>query len=159
MKQDPDKIRKALLAKIHMAKKDLGMDEETYREMLKAFGLTSCKGGDIPTLERVFAHLKGCGFVTKQTPKYKKQFGKRPRKLVENDRECGPLLSKIEALLTEGGYHWNYAQAICKRLTRSPKNPEGIDRLEFCKWNHLHKIVAALEYNAKRKQSDKRGES
>ena len=150
MKQDPDKIRKALLAKIHMAKKDLGMDEETYREMLKAFGLTSCKGADIPTLERVSAHLKGCGFVTKQTPKYKKQFGKRPRKLVENDRECGPLLSKIEALLADGGYVWNYGHALAKRIAK-------VDRLEWCDWRQLHKIVAALEYNAKRKHQSKTG--
>ncbi|OHD21255.1 MAG: hypothetical protein A2Y38_05525 [Spirochaetes bacterium GWB1_59_5] len=142
MKQDPDKTRKALLAKIHMAKKDLGMDEETYREMLKAFGLTSCKGADIPTLERVSAHLKRCGF------KEKGRWGKKPRTLVEND----PLLSKIEALLADGGYVWNYGHALAKRIAK-------VDRLEWCNWRQLHKIVAALEYNAKRKQSNKKGES
>jgi phage gp16-like protein len=139
MNHDPEKARKALLAKIHMAKKDLGMDEVTYLEMLKAFGLKSCKEADIPTLERVCAHLKGCGFQEKG------RWGKRPRKLVEKDPDCGPLLKKIEALLADGGYHWNYGHGISKKMF-------GVDRLEWCSWRQLHKIVSALTYNAQRQK-------
>lgn len=146
MTQDRNKIRKAMLAKIHIALPKLGMDDATYRELLSRFGLKSAKDADLRTLRLILDHLSRCGF------KEKGKWGKRPRKLVENDVDCAALLSKIEALLADGGYHWNYGHALAKRICK-------IDRLDWCDWRQLRKIVAALEMNARRKQSKKGGES
>jgi phage gp16-like protein len=63
--------RARLIKLIHVAKRELGMDEPTYRAMLLASGGTeSTAMMDAPTLERVLAHLKRSGFKVrhKATP-------------------------------------------------------------------------------------------
>lgn len=51
------------LALIHIAKKQLGMDEDTYRAMLLEIGnVTSAADLDIPGRHAVLEHLKAKGF-------------------------------------------------------------------------------------------------
>ena len=53
------------LAKIHIAKKQLAMDEDAYRSMLKSIGgVESAKDLSQAAVGRVLAHLKRCGFKT-----------------------------------------------------------------------------------------------
>lgn len=54
------------------------------------------------------------------------------------------LLEKIEALLADKKRPWNYAHAMAARIC-------GVNRLEWCNAEELHKIVAALEYDARRR--------
>lgn len=64
--------RTAQLAIIHVAKKALGLDDETYRCMLESTtGKTSCKGMTAAQLDDVIAALKSKGFKPhlKQTQK------------------------------------------------------------------------------------------
>ena len=54
--------RRSQLAKIHIAKKQLGMDDEEYRAMLHSVArVTSAADLDLHGRERVIAHLKRCG--------------------------------------------------------------------------------------------------
>uniref|UniRef100_UPI0035C756FE gp16 family protein n=1 Tax=Serratia quinivorans TaxID=137545 RepID=UPI0035C756FE len=57
---------------IHIARNDLKMDEDTYRQMLQGLtGRASTKGMDIPQLTRVLESMKKKGFRIKPAGKAK----------------------------------------------------------------------------------------
>lgn len=63
--------KRRLIAMVHIAKKALALDDDTYRAMLvAASGKNSCGEMNVPELERVLSHLKHKGFTPKrvQTP-------------------------------------------------------------------------------------------
>lgn len=67
--------RNAELAKIHIAKQQLDMDDDTYRDMLWSIGrVRSAKDLDLPGRDAVLAHLRACGFkgVNRRPSPYKK---------------------------------------------------------------------------------------
>lgn len=70
MTRTADQIRKGELAQIHIAKTELGLDDDTYRTMLWSVGrVKSAKDLDWRGRKAVLDHLKGCGFkVRKKTP-------------------------------------------------------------------------------------------
>lgn len=122
------------LAKIHIARKQLAMDEDTYRDMLQAVaGVKSAKDLDDKGAAKVLAHLQRSGF------KPTKQTSQRPR--VTDGR--ARLMRKVEALLAAGGKPWGYAEAMAKRMF-------GIDRLEWCDHDQLWRLAAALQMSANR---------
>ncbi|MGB0732447.1 MAG: gp16 family protein [Pontibacterium sp.] len=136
MRKTPKNNRKAALAQIHIAKKQLGMDDDTYRAMLSSVtGKNSAADMHISELYKVLAHLKKCGFTAKKTAKH----GKRPNPTASRKA----LMGKIEALLADGNYHWNYAHGMAKRMFK-------VDKVDWLDEQQLHKLVAALEYNARR---------
>ena len=56
--------RKSLLAKIHIAKKDLGLDDDTYRLRLERLtGKTSARDLTVPQLARIVADLRVPGLA------------------------------------------------------------------------------------------------
>ena len=56
--------RRGLLAKVHIARNQLGLDEETYREILRnAFGVETAADLAVPDLERLVAMFKNLGWV------------------------------------------------------------------------------------------------
>lgn len=136
MKTNNDNIRKARLASIHIAKAQLGMDDDTYRDMLGSFGLISSKDASVKQLDEIIRHLEGKGFETKKR--------KSQPKAVTQQKPETALMGKIGALLADGKLSWNYAHGIAKKMF-------GVERLEWCDCQQLRKIVAALEYNAKRR--------
>ncbi len=122
------------LAKIHIARKQLAMDEDTYRDMLQAVGgVKSAKDLDDKGAAKVLAHLHRSGF------KPTKQSSRRPR--VTDGRT--KLVGKVEALLADGGKPWSYAEAMAQRMF-------GIDRLEWCDHDQLWRLAAALQMSANR---------
>jgi len=61
----PDK-RQPLIRLIHVAKRDLALDDDTYRAMLMAAtGKDSSANLSVPQLERVLAHMKKSGFTVR----------------------------------------------------------------------------------------------
>lgn len=137
--RDPDTRRRELAA-IHIAKKDLGMDDETYRDMLFAVArVRSAADLDQGGRTAVIEHLRKSGFKRKEQVVAEVREG-RPA----FSAECRPLGGKLEAQLAAGALSWNYAAAIAKRMFH-------VERLEWCKPGQLRSIVAALEYAARRK--------
>ncbi|NOV29195.1 gp16 family protein [Methylomonas sp. ZR1] len=131
--------RYAALGKIHLGKKQLGMDDETYRAMLLTIGgVKSSKDLTNEGLNKVLRHLEKAGVVFVS----KKKHGRKPNNLPSgSDRNA--KLSKIEALLAEAKRPWEYAHAMAKRMYKK-------DALEFCDHDELSGIIAALVKNAKR---------
>lgn len=133
------------LSKIHIAKKQLGLDDETYREMLwNVAGVRSAADLDDRGRQKVLRHMESCGF---QPTRGRTAHPGQPRALFNGDR--GPMLRKIEALLAEKGRRggryipWSYALEILNRQY-------GIERLEWAKPEHLQGVIAALSVHDKR---------
>ena len=119
--------KKAEIAKIHIAKKQLGLDDETYRAVLMNHGgVNSSKELTPQGRAKVLAHFKASGFNAINTQP------KRPKTV-----DTKPQLSKIEALLTDMALPWSYALAIAKQMYQK-------DRLEFCTAKELGGIITAL---------------
>lgn len=131
--------RNQRLAAIHMGKKQLGLDDDIYRDMLEQVtGKRSAKDMNDDDLVKIIQHMDGLGFS-------KREFGKKPK--VKLSKEA--LISKIEAHLAENKLHWNYAKGIAKQMFRK-------EALEFCTENELWRIVAALEYKAQKVRNERR---
>lgn len=126
--------RKSLLVRIHIGKKQLGLDDELYRDMLKQVtGKNSCAKMHISELYLVLERLKKSGF------KAKGNIGKRPRPA----KNKAALISKVEALLADSELPWNYAHAMAQRMFK-------VEKVDWLEAEQLHKLVAALNYQAKR---------
>lgn len=133
--------RRKQLAAIHAARRDLGLDEDGYRLMLREVaGVDSAKDLDADGRRKVLDHLRRVGWE------------KRPRKRVAQypgtphniDRE--QMLQKIEAQLTDMGLPWSYADAITKQQT-------GVERVAWLrKADDLTGVVGALHV-----EQEKRG--
>lgn len=70
--RQPDPHRKTHLAKIHIAKKDLHLDDATYRQIIREVG--GVRSGSSADLDesgrnRVLAHFKAVGWKSKRKPR------------------------------------------------------------------------------------------
>ena len=125
-----NKTKKILMAKIHIAKKELGFDDDTYRDVLwRVTGKRSCSDMAISELEAVVNDMQNAGFKPKATKKH----GKKPS--VAKQRQV--VLSKIEAILADMGLHWNYAKAMAKNMFDR-------DAIEWLTDEQLFKLMQAL---------------
>lgn len=132
--------RTAELGKIHIAKKQLGMDDETYRDMLFTIArVRSAADLDHAGRRKVLDHMKALGFKAER----KKNYPGRPHNIESKER--GPLLKKVEAFLTEAHRPWEYAHSMARNMFH-------VDQIEFCAPDQLRKIVAALQYDANRRK-------
>jgi len=137
------KWRQQELAKIHIAKKQLGMDDGTYRQMLSNIaGVRSAADLSPAARKDVIAHLKSVGFVQKTKGK--------PKNMTGGGSQAAQL-EKIEALLTIGSKPWSYADALAKRICK-------VEKVAWVKVEELYKIITALRKQAQREGWDLSGE-
>jgi len=138
-------MRRALIAKIKVAQKELGLDDTTYRAVLeRVTGKRSCADMDVSELESVVADMRSHGFK----PKAKGNPHGKPHL---RRTSSAAMLDKVEALLTVGGKHWNYAHAMARRMF-------GKDKVEYLDDTQLHKLVAALQIAENRKTEKASGD-
>lgn len=136
-----DQYRKSELAQIHIAKVQLALGDDEYREILRVVtGKSSSKDLDWKERKSLLDHFKKIGF------KVKAKTG-RAAPSVRTDKAA--LVEKIKAQLTEANRPWEYADALAKRICK-------VDRVEWCTVHQLVKIVAALTYDANRHGRDSR---
>lgn len=127
--------RRKLLAKVHVLKKERGLDEDTYRGAIEAlFGVRSAADLTDEQLMQLVAHLDGRRGRTEHQG--------RPRNMDNPDR--GRLLRKVEALLADARRPWAYAHAIARRMY-------GVQRVEWLAPDQIGRVIAALEYDRKRR--------
>lgn len=126
------------LAKIHIAKSQLGLDDETYRAVLaRIAGVRSAKDLSPRQIGAVIAEFVRLGWVPKIAPKARRA---KPNPAAERQK----LVSKIEAFLAEASRPWEYADAMALRMFK-------VERVEWCDFDQLRSLIAALAYDAKRK--------
>lgn len=128
-------IAKSTLAKIHIGKTQLGLDDDTYRTILRSVGgAESAKNLSTEGAAKVLRHMEICGFKPTRSGK------RRPR-------VTGPRIAqiaKIEALLADAGRPWEYINGMVKRICK-------VDAIEFCDDAMLAKLIAALQIDANRR--------
>lgn len=134
-------IRNRELAQIHIAKAQLGLDDDTYRAML--FTVARARSSaelDHAGRSKVLDHLKACGFKPKKNG-FKTQAPKN------SPASKTALISKVGALLTVLAKPWEYADGMVKKMFK-------VEKLIWCTPQQLHKLVAALEYAKARQQAN-----
>ncbi len=131
----PADMRRAELAKIHLAKKALGLDDDTYRDVL----WTICRVRSAADLDsqgrfKLLAHFRSLGWhpTRKKEPK--------------SGRMTGEQMGKIEALLADAGLPWQYAHSMAAHMFRK-------ERLEWITIGEARKLIAALEYAAGKRRA------
>ncbi|MBK5230227.1 MAG: regulatory protein GemA [Thermoleophilia bacterium] len=130
----PD-TRRRELAQIHIAKAQLGLDEETYRAMLWTVGrVRSSADLDYAGRKAVLEHMKARGFKA-TAPKEKRPSDWGWVNNAAPDRQA--MLRKIAVMLKAADRKKHYADGMAKHMF-------GIELIEFCAPDQLHRIVAAL---------------
>ena len=131
--------RKRQLGRIHAGAKALGLDDATYRALLeRVTGKRS--SGDMTSEERnaVIAELVRLGFKAERHAARKSVHAGRPK------GELSPQLGKVEALLADAKRPWSYAHGMARRMFK-------ISRVQWCNSHQLQCLIAALEYDARRR--------
>ncbi|ECI2309167.1 regulatory protein GemA [Salmonella enterica] len=129
-------VAKRLISAIHAGQSFLGWDDATYRGVLcRLTGKRSSTKCSIRELEDVKEYMHRQGYPRK-APKGK---GRRPK--VANRRKA--ILSKIEALLAEGGLSWAYAEGIASHMYKQHV-------IEWLDDDQLHGVMVALTQRARR---------
>jgi phage gp16-like protein len=133
--------RRLQLGRIHQAKKHLGMDDDSYRALLLRVG-GHASSADMTSAERnaVLHEFARLGFKADDQATRKRQFAGRPK----NVRDV-PMLRKVEALLADAKRPWSYAHSMAKKMFH-------VNRVEWCNADQLHKLIAALQADANRKE-------
>ncbi|AOX47932.1 gp16 family protein [Pandoraea norimbergensis] len=126
--------RQRLIRLIHVAKHDLSMDDDTYRDILLRVGKRSSSAElAIPELERVLEHLKRCGFKVRSKAK--------PSRAMAQDRQSKKIralwlfLHKLQAVRnpTEEAL-----AAYVKRIT-------GVDALQWIDGEQAERLIESMK--------------
>lgn len=125
--------RKAELAKIHIAKKELQMDDEQYRAVLWTVArVDSARDLDAAGRAAVLKHLRSRGFKSRP----RRRVAEHPGTPHNIGREA--QLTKIEAQLADMKLPWSYADRIAQQMF-------GIERVAWArKPAQFRAIIAAL---------------
>lgn len=134
--------RKRAIAAIHVARQQLGLDDDLYRELLLRVSArhgTPCRSSaDMDANQRraVLTEMRRLGAA--------RTYPRRPHNA---DSSAMPLMiTKIEALLTDMKLPWAYADAIAKRQY-------GVERVAWVrKPKALRAIIAALHVEQDKRQ-------
>lgn len=146
----PAPNRNRQLARIHIEANRLGLDHETYRAMLWTVArVRSAADLDAAGRQRVLDHL-----ASRRGRKAEAQRGYPGRPKNIDEGHTARQLGKVEALLADAGRSWDYAHGVAQRMFK-------VNRVQWLKMDQLRKLIAALEYDAKRraKQEQKMGDS
>jgi predicted Fe-S protein YdhL (DUF1289 family) len=138
-----EKARKSHLSRIHIARKDLGLDDATYRALCARVADGVDSAGDMTERQRraLLAELRRLGWQGGAP----KRAGRAPRPQTLSRRA---MLTKIEAQLAAAKLPWAYAESILRRQ-------RGLADATACPIScatdtELRAVIAALWQRAKR---------
>lgn len=144
-----DSTRKSDLARIHMAKKDLGLDDDTYRDILFTVArVRSSAELDFTGRKRLIEHFRKCGWTGNSGNQAAKP-GAAPRrarpKRPTPAADVAVMCRKVRAqLISLGRLPDTYADGIARQMFQ-------VDFYEWLKPDQLHALVAALAKEQERK--------
>lgn len=138
-----DDIRQKLIRLIHVARRDLSMDEDSYRAILLRIGKKASSADlTIPELERVLEHMKHSGFKVRSKSKSTPKAGqtKSPRALAVDSES-----KKIRALwlfLNELGAVKNPSE---EALAAYVKRIAGVDALQWVSGEQAERLIETMK--------------
>lgn len=136
--------RQRLIRLIHVAKRDLSLDDETYRSILQRFGRKESSSDlTVPELEQVLEHLKRSGFKvrSKGKPAKPKAVKAKPSRPLAQDAES----KKIRALwlfLHELGAVNNPSE---EALASYVKRIAGVDALQWISGVQAERLIETMK--------------
>lgn len=129
-----DPLRKRQIAQIHIAKSDLGLDDDTYRAMLMdVAGVNSSTKLTAKQRAAVLERFEARGWKNKK------------HRAPAVTAEKAPYVRKIGALLADMKLSWNYANGIAKQMFKK-------QRVQWCEPEQLRAVVAALAKEQTKRQ-------
>jgi phage gp16-like protein len=148
--------REQALVLVHVARKDLSIDEDAWRDLLRQqFHVASSKDLDIYGLHRLIEHLKKCGFKVRhavsQAAKSRRGAPARSRPLHGAAQERPGESAKIRAL-------WLFLHAPLG-LVRDPSEKAlmayvqrltGVEALQWLDGNQTYRVIETLKKWAER---------
>lgn len=136
-------VRNNDLAQIHMAKAALKLDDGAYRALLsERYGVLTSAALGPQQRQDLLTEFERRGW--RRGWAGKKRRGTTPSNFIPARSKDTDQLAKIRAMLAEAGRPIEYGDALAKRIVQ-------VDRLEWATPDQLHKIIAALEYDARRR--------
>lgn len=131
-------MRQKLLAKIHIGKKELCMEDDDYRALLaRLTGKTSARVMNINELSDVLSELKRLGFKAKRSAHIPP--------LVFSPR--AKYRAKIEAILSEYKLPWAYAESTAQRMFGK--------KISYLSQEQIYKLMQALAiYQQRQKKKE-----
>lgn len=130
-------MRRARLAQIHLAAKQLRLDEDAYRDVLeRVTGSRSAATLGLPALDRVIADFKRMGF-TAAPPR-----GAKPASHKPQVRMIRGLWRDLSAHVEDPSEE--ALRAFCKRQTKTRAHPDGIDAPEFLDSVQANRVIEGL---------------
>ncbi|MEO5363430.1 MAG: regulatory protein GemA [Magnetococcus sp. DMHC-8] len=148
----------SLRARVHIARKQLGLNEEEYRALLQGVtGKESSKGMSQKEMEQVLMECARLGWrptapaaapasTATATPPAGRWL-RRPGNWDNPDKN--PMYRKLYALICANGWNWGYVRGTAKKMFEAQK---GDVVLEFLTGAELHSLVSALQIAANRRQ-------
>ena len=139
----PAPNRQRLIRLIHVAKRDLSMDDDTYRAILQRIGKKASSADlTIPELEKVLEHLKRSGFKVRSKSKAApKPAQAKPSRPLAQDLES----KKIRALwlfLHELGAVKNPSE---EALATYVKRIAGVDALQWISGEQAERLIETMK--------------
>lgn len=145
MKASPD--RRAMLAKVHIAKKDLGLDDFAYRVIIgRTVGKSSSSDCTDAQLGALLAEFQRLGWKPTGQP--------RRRSDKAWVRKIWAIWADLRPLLDDATD--DTLRAFVRRQTHSLKNPEGIADPEWLDAPEGTKVIQGLEGWRTREQVKRR---
>ena len=128
--------RKSLIAQVHIAKKDLGLDDDTYWAALEQVtGKTSCSDIDDAGLAKVVSHFKAHGWKPKAASSHHRPKSKK--------RHVRYIYVLWRELTNAGVTNKNGLNAFVKRQTKT-------DSVEWLTAAQGNQVIEALKDMSKR---------
>lgn len=137
--------RERLIRLIHVAKRDLGMDDETYRSVLQRIGKKSSSADlTVPDLERVLEHLKRSGFKVRS--KGRQAGAKRPAA----PKSSRPLAQDSESKKIRALWLFMHQIGVVKNpsedaLAAYVKRIVGVDALQWISGEQAETLIETLK--------------
>ena len=146
---------KSLLAKVHIAKKDLGLDDDTYRDVLEAVtGKRSAAGLDASELDAVLKHFKARGWKPAVVKGGKSGAADSAQTRRRADHSVAKKARALWISLHQLGVVENPSE---QALEAFAKRQLGVDRLQWADQGQGFKLIEALKRMAQRAGWDQSG--
>lgn len=123
-------ISNAKKAVIHVAKAQVGMSDEEYRDLLGSVGVESSTKLNNKTFSVVMGHFEQLGFKTKSKTRSKRKISNLPQ-------GKKAYMKKLEAILLDMGKTWAYVDSIAKSRFK-------VEKVQWLKMPELKKLTLMM---------------
>jgi len=148
---DAAQARRLLVAKIHIARSQLGMDDDSYRANLAHYanGKTSCTDMTVPELHAVLAAFEKLGFKPKKAPAKKQPGKKYSPKTTDGPRDERSVIRAIWIFMHRAGFIRDGSEtalnAWVARQTVHINSGAGIQSVQWLEGSDATHVLEALK--------------